>query len=298
MKDRISGKLKFSNTLGKRLNLMKGRILRFFSTKFLAPTSIDNVVVADQDMMGEQRILADIGALTASIQHDIRNPLAVINTEIHIMRSRFMHIPGIMDGLKKIEDQARRIYTSTEIVSVLRGQKYYQLYTQRTSVGDVLRRSVKDVQKESKASNVYFKDATGGKVLHTGAYRPMLEQAVVNILKNSVEAIHEAKRRKGIITLGMKSDPTSDPPLIRVDITDNGCGIPQEDISKITGLFTTKKNKKPNSGVGLFITGKIVAMFRGRLEITSKVGEGTTVSLFLPRWKDVMDHNNQEDAAL
>jgi signal transduction histidine kinase len=68
---------------------------------------------------------------------------------------------------------------------------------------------------------------------------------------------------------------------VRIDISDNGCGFPAEDLPKVTTLFTSKTEASPNAGLGLFITNKIVRTHGGSLGIESRVNEGTTVSVIL-----------------
>ena len=152
---------------------------------------------------------------------------------------------------------------------------------ERTNVGELINRSIKAVKKEMSPHGILFK--VDGKPIYTRAYRPMLEQAIVNVLRNSVEAIREAKRERGIIDITMDRNTHSDK-MINVDFTDNGCGIPEENIPKVFKLFTTRQEKKPNSGIGLFVSSRIIKVHGGRLENQSTVGEGTTVSLLLPKW--------------
>jgi signal transduction histidine kinase len=238
-----------------------------------------------QERLKQRSILEDLGILTASIEHDIKNPLQVMDNLIAGMKDRFQANSEIVDSLRALEIEKRRIFAATQIIPALRGQQeFYERFMEKTSLGDLVHRSIKVVKQEMLPQGIHFK-ANDTRVLYTRAYVPMLQQAVVNVLKNAVEAIHEAQRPNGLIDIAL-SDSHGSLPHVAVVIKDNGAGIAEEDIPKAKNtLFTTKKDKKPNSGIGLFISDRILRFHRGHLDIESERGKGTTVSLVLPKWK-------------
>lgn len=255
--------------------------------KVLNGISVVSIVQRDIGAVRERlervSILEDLGVLTASIEHDIRNPLGVIETEMDGMKEKFQARPEIVRHLDKIEDQVDRISATTEIIETLRGGKaYYERFMTKTSIGDLLSRSIKAVKDELKPSNIIFTKPVGPPAF-TKAYQPLLQQVFVNILKNAVEAIHTAKRETGLITLSV-GPALARPNMVEIKIWDNGCGISDADLPKLGKLFSTKQ--KPNSGIGLFISRRILTFHQGHLNLESTTGEGTTVSVFLPIWKD------------
>jgi len=255
-------------------------------TKVLNSISALSIVLRDfaslKERLESRSVLEDLGALTASIRHDITNPLAAANTIIHGMKSKFQANPDVIADLKQVEEQNHRIYATTEIISMLRGGKdFYEKFMDKTSLPDLVRRSVKAVQQEMRPANIHFK--LPDKLLYTKAYRPMLQQALVNVLRNAVEAIDESNTKSGVIRIDLK-ETGDERNLLLIEVQDNGCGIPESDIPKLGSLFSTKGHKKPNSGIGLFISDRIVRFHNGRLRISSKEGETTTVTILLPRW--------------
>lgn len=235
-----------------------------------------------EEQLQRRSVLEDIGALTASIEHDIKNPLGVVEIELTRMREKYQSNVDIVSRINRLEEQRQRIFAATQIIPVLRGEKdYYEQFMEKTNVGDLINRSIKAVKKEMNTHGILFQ--VDGKPIYTRAYRPMLEQAIVNVLRNSVEAIREAKRERGVVDITLNRNTHSDK-MINIDFTDNGCGIPEENIPKVIKLFTTRQDKKPNSGIGLFVSSRIIKVHGGKLEIQSTVGEGTTVSLVLPKW--------------
>jgi two-component system NtrC family sensor kinase len=105
-----------------------------------------------------------------------------------------------------------------------------------------------------------------------------IKQACVAILLNATEAVHE----NGEILL-KTSNPTKD--LIRLDISDNGVGIASEDITHIFEPFFSAKDKANGIGLGLAIVHGIVQNHKGKVEVSSELDKGTTISISMPLMK-------------
>ena len=113
---------------------------------------------------------------------------------------------------------------------------------------------------------------------HLYADRRALKQIFINLMSNAIKFTPEG----GSVTVKVKSSEES----IRVQIIDTGIGIPQRDIQKLGRPFEQVENQftksKGGSGLGLAISKSLVDLHGGSLKITSKVGQGTTVSVVLP----------------
>ncbi len=70
---------------------------------------------------------------------------------------------------------------------------------------------------------------------------------------------------------------------VRIEIADTGDGIPAERLDRIFEPFYTTKRSGEGTGLGLYIVRKMVELMRGRIEVRSVVGEGTTFSIMLPQ---------------
>ncbi len=101
-----------------------------------------------------------------------------------------------------------------------------------------------------------------------------LRQVFVSILDNALKYTD----RGGTITVGSRYENG----WVRVIVTDTGCGIPAEDLPHVKKKFYKANQLVRGSGIGLAVADEIVAMHGGRLEISSKVGQGTQVTLSLP----------------
>jgi PAS domain S-box-containing protein len=99
-----------------------------------------------------------------------------------------------------------------------------------------------------------------------------IRQAVINIIKNAIEAVH----KKGLINITTSTEGN----CIKVSFTDNGVGIPEDEINKIFEPYYS--TKREGSGLGLVIVHRIIRDHGGQVEVHSKLGYGTTVIIYLP----------------
>lgn len=105
-----------------------------------------------------------------------------------------------------------------------------------------------------------------------------LEQVFLNIIVNAIHAMPQG----GKIQITARFFRRQGEGFVRIDFKDTGCGIPEENHKKIFDPFFTTKDKGMGTGLGLFICRRIVEGYQGRIELASKVGEGTTFTIDLP----------------
>jgi signal transduction histidine kinase len=105
-----------------------------------------------------------------------------------------------------------------------------------------------------------------------------LQQVVVNVLQNAAQAV--ASDGTGRITVRARALPGE--PWLALEVEDNGCGIAPEIRDRIFDPFFTTRHGAGGTGLGLAITEGIIQEHRGRIEVTSKVGRGTTFRFLLP----------------
>ena len=105
----------------------------------------------------------------------------------------------------------------------------------------------------------------------------LMEQVFVNIILNAIEAVKD----KGVITISSQMMPNQ--LHGRIEIADNGCGIPQGNLSKIFEPFFSTKKK--GTGLGLAVSYGIVQNHQGTIKVISKPGEGTRFIIKIPSAK-------------
>jgi signal transduction histidine kinase len=101
-----------------------------------------------------------------------------------------------------------------------------------------------------------------------------LNQVWTNLVHNALQAMDH----KGTLTVGLRRDGSD----VLVSIADTGCGIPEDIRARIFDAFFTTKPAGEGTGLGLDIVRKIVEKHRGRIDVESEVGVGTTFTVRLP----------------
>jgi signal transduction histidine kinase len=101
-----------------------------------------------------------------------------------------------------------------------------------------------------------------------------LQQVCLNLIINAIQAMPEG----GKLTIRTSIDNNQQ---VKIEVQDTGCGISPENMSKLFTPFFSTKGKK-GVGLGLAVAYGIVQRHHGRIEVQSKVGEGTTFTIYLP----------------
>ncbi|NTV59009.1 MAG: histidine kinase, partial [Deltaproteobacteria bacterium] len=109
-----------------------------------------------------------------------------------------------------------------------------------------------------------------------------LEQVFLNLISNARDAIDDAGGHKKELTIRSSFLEDGGSPSVVVSVKDSGTGIPAENLNKIFEPFFSTKPVGKGTGLGLSLCFGIVEAHGGRIDIKSKVGEGTEVSVILP----------------
>jgi signal transduction histidine kinase len=223
----------------------------------------------------------DLGILTFAVEHDIKNPLQVISDNLVMLEEKHQANADVLTRSKKIRQEMKRIFATTEIIRTLRGGKdYYERLMQKTNISSVVEKSIHTVKIEYSAGDINFVRQEG--IHFVKAYPPQLQQVLVNIFRNAVEAIREEGPTSG--TIRVRYEKLSDR-RIAVRVSDNGCGMEPDVIPLLGKFYSTKTEVKANSGVGLYVSKRILGFHNAHLEWESERHKGTIVSIIFPLWK-------------
>lgn len=238
----------------------------------------------------ESAKLAAVGVLASGVAHEIRNPLAVILQGVNFLENRLKSCPqDISDILNMIKDNVKR---SDHIIDgVFTFSRKTELSKQNESIESILESSLVLVGYKIKLGNVEIIKQFEGDLPKIFVDRQKIEQALVNILLNAIEAMPEGgkifirvyskkldeikngvgKRKDDMFVLGERA--------LIVEIEDTGVGISKENTSKLFLPFFTTKGPNKGVGLGLSVTRNIMLMHKGIVEITSQEGKFTKVVL-------------------
>ncbi|PWI57301.1 PAS domain-containing sensor histidine kinase [Sulfoacidibacillus thermotolerans] len=221
---------------------------------------------AEQLLMQSEK-LAVVGQLAAGIVHEIRNPLTVLKgflrfSENGNFKSEYI---SIMD--KEIE----RIETIIQEFLIL--AKPQAMNLRWYDVGKLLMDALTPLQPFILQNNVTVELRIASPLPLVQCEEMQLRQAFMNILKNAIEAMPLG----GHLTIEAN---VWDGRSVHVQIADDGCGIPEQQVKNLgTPFYTTKQN---GTGLGLTVSQKIIELHHGTLQIKSIEGTGTIVELVIP----------------
>lgn len=221
--------------------------------------------------------LAGLGSFAAGIAHDINNPLQLILGLAENLAQE--------QDLNAVHEQAREIIEAVKRTSAI--CRDLTRYARRNVANDdtVVNVNVKlDEALKIARYAVTLQDMTivkqyGPKVLVKGNPDELLH-VFVNLITNAVQAMSE----RGTLTLRTEHDDGT----VIVTVTDTGCGIPRESLSKIFDpLYTTKPAGK-GTGLGLYNVMSVVSKMHGHIVVDSEVGKGTSFRIeFSPASKPI-----------
>jgi signal transduction histidine kinase len=120
-----------------------------------------------------------------------------------------------------------------------------------------------------------------------------IKQVLFNLIRNAAQAMHEA----GEITIRVARDSEAGPRGARIDVVDEGAGIPPELMKRIWEPFFTTRGDR-GTGLGLHICRSMVERHRGQIRCRSEPGGGTTVTVLLPDRRGVEREAPIRDALL
>jgi signal transduction histidine kinase len=135
-------------------------------------------------------------------------------------------------------------------------------------------RLFKDMARSKATEIVFEKDPSVGTV---AVDKTSIKRCLNNLLRNAVEACGDDG---GIVRIATGSNHEKDEFVIRIQ--DNGCGISEENKPKLFQVFFSTKGSM-GTGLGLAVVHKIITEHRGRIEVESEVGKGTTFIITLPK---------------
>ncbi len=233
---------------------------------------------ATQSQLLHSEKLAAVGALAATVAHEINNPLTGVYTYIRLMERKLdlgQHGPEDLSRYKGFLDTMRReVERTTAIVqNLLDFTRPKDPLRKPMSLVKVLEESLALVSNKLSLSNIAVV-----KVLNPlpdiQADPAHMKQVLLNLLINACEAMEEGG------TLTIRSDHHPDANTVTMSFHDTGNGIEEKDLARIFDPFFSTKKK--GTGLGLSVVNGIVTRHGGKVEIDSAPGKGTDFRVTLP----------------
>lgn len=222
------------------------------------------------EQLSHQQRLATIGQMGASVAHDIRNPLAGISSGMQLMLKTLDPDSRQRPVLEEMLSLVERIeHTVKQMLDYAKG---WQPQKQRIFLESFIEATCQEIKERSEFANIRFKLHPPATKIYAQADPELLRQVLNNLLHNAQEAMPEG----GQIQCRLEQDDKG----THIRIEDNGPGISEEILDKITQPFFSTKNN--GTGLGLAICQKIVEAHGGSLAFSSALPRGTIIHITLP----------------
>ncbi len=216
--------------------------------------------------------LASMGELSASVAHEIKNPMQSILGCLGLAKEA---IAEGEDPSKYFQVAEASVHRVTNILNQMRElSRPTKSARTLTDVCDLLDNVLVLTKKQCEQHNIEVTVHQEHGIEPVWAVADQISQVFLNLLLNALDAMPQGGRLQIVAT------QTHDPAGVKIEFRDNGLGITPEDLSRVFEPFFTTKNE--GSGLGLAVSYGIVHRHGGRLNVSSQVGKGTIFTVWLP----------------
>lgn len=215
--------------------------------------------------------LSSIGQLSASVAHEIKNPLASIKTLGQLLQEDTPPEDERREYIDVIVSEVNRLNGVVE--QLLKYARPEGSSFRQQLFSEVIKPVIALVNHEAERNRVVLKTEFASE-LKVYVDSEKIKQVFLNLIFNGMQAIENT----GTVTIKAFQEPDS--PWVAFEVADSGRGMPEEICKKVFEPFFTTKQR--GTGLGLAIVKKIIDLHGGKIEVKSEAGKGTTFSFYLP----------------
>jgi signal transduction histidine kinase/FixJ family two-component response regulator len=247
-------------------------------------TVVDRVmsVATDLERISElQDHLSSLGLMMGSLSHGIKGLLTGLDSGMYLINSGMAKENGqrTEDGLRIVKETSEKL--KKVVLDILFYAKEREFKKEKIQVKAFAEDISRVVESRIQSYGISFKkiyEEDPGEFIIDANY---MLQALINILENAINACIEDKSKTGKHEIVLRVRSESDG-RVRFEIKDNGIGMDKETRENMFNLFFSTRRSQ-GTGLGLFITRKVVEDHGGKIDVASTPGKGTTVTVYLSR---------------
>ncbi|UOE94286.1 MASE3 domain-containing protein [Alkalihalobacillus sp. LMS39] len=234
---------------------------------------IGNVVditklIKTEELLRKSEKLSVVGELAAGFAHEIRNPLTTVKGFLQLIGSEADETTK--EYIKIMLNEIVRLEMITNEFMVVAKPQVSRF--EMEDVASIIEHVIQFLRPQALLHSIEMETTVYGVIPPLYCDKHQLQQVLINIYKNAMEAMSHGGTVSTEISIGTN--------YVTIAITDQGCGIPEELISKLGEPFYTLKEK--GTGLGLMVSKKIIDAHQGMLHIKSEINVGTTMKIQLP----------------
>jgi signal transduction histidine kinase len=234
-------------------------------------------VFESEDVLRKNERLTTLGLLAAEIAHEIRNPLTVLKLlhgalglDFAADDPRHTDMRVISEKLDQLEAIVTRVLNFAKAPSSLHA---------RCAVADIVADTLVLVRLKLAQSKVTLQFEPPAKPLFVDAHKGQIQQVLLNLILNATQAMPEG----GTIRIEVSTEVRDHVPLVHLDLSDTGRGIPESVRERIFDSFLS--GRPDGTGLGLAIAKRILVSHHGDIALLRTSEAGTTMRITLPRAK-------------
>lgn len=241
-----------------------------FAGTLLLMQDLSQVKTLEEELRRSER-LAALGKMAAGVAHELRNPLSSIKGLALVLRSRFLDDNKDRETATILVHEVERLNRSiSELLDYARPQ---QLQKKWVDLQSLLHKAVSLIRIDAETAGVELTTFFQDDLPMVNADEDKLNQVLLNLLLNGIQAMEEGG------TLDIRVGATDR--KVEIVVTDSGCGISEEDLGHVFDPYFTTKPE--GTGLGMAMSAKIVEEHGGEIHLQSKLGQGTSVIVEIPR---------------
>ena len=250
----------------------------------ITANDITQRVQAEQQLAQASK-MATLGEMSAGVAHELNQPLTVIKTgSSFLLRKIKAAQPIRTEDLNTLaEEMDAQVDRASRIINHLRefGRKT-EMHKTAVEINEAIQGMLMVMEKQLELRQIKVLLKLDPKLPRVLGDKNRLEQVFINLAMNARDALDgPADKEKWIrIHSSFEND------WVKIDFSDNGCGISKEVQEKIFEPFFSTKGVGQGTGLGLSISYGIIRDYLGKIQVTSKVGAGTTFSLQFPPFQE------------
>ena len=221
--------------------------------------------------IAQSQRLASLGSLAAGVAHEIRNPLSSIKGFATYFKERYRDNPDdsqTADIMVQEVDRLNRV-----IGQLLDYARPMTMNRRETAIQTVIQHALRMIESQAREKGVVIQTELQADVAAVLIDPDRIKQVFLNLYLNAIGAMEGG----GILSVALLSMTDR---RIRIEVRDTGVGIDPKDLDRIFDPYFTTKSS--GTGLGLAIVQKIIEAHRGKIQVASTPGLGTTVSVILP----------------
>ena len=244
-----------------------------------AALTIDNALTyqalqsAQRELVSAERLVA-VGEMAARVSHEIRNPLATIGGFAHSILKKPADEGAVTRKTRVIVAEIARLEELlTDLLDMARARP---LQLAPESINEIAEHAILLAEADIRAYNVNVERDFAPDLPMLCVDRARLLQALLNTIRNGAQAMPDG----GVMRVATQLCHSQGQQCARIEVADSGTGISARALQQVFDPFFS--TKVSGSGLGLAVTKRIIQDHKGRIEVQSEEGQGTTLVFILP----------------